>query len=216
MRLQNNRLADHPACKRGRLFGENRHYPFRVYSQKHPKWRFSVNADKGGRALDPGSAAFWRVRCGFCARRLPGKNRIAAVFLPATVFAFEAGPDGIELVHGSFYEGRFISQDSGFKVAGACTFHSYAGSCKVCRSDIGDLGVEDNNLEVNTWAEGSLQTGKENGILIEVLSEIGAWFLCMDQPDLFPFLDEVGKDTRTSFPFLMRSARIPRKGRSST
>ena len=95
-----------------------------------------------------------------------------------------------------FMASRFISQDSGFKVPGACAFHSYAGSCKVCRSDIGNLGVEDNDLEVNTWAEGSLQTGKKNRILVEVLPEIGSWFLCMNQPDLFPFLDEVGEDTQ--------------------
>ena len=37
-RLQKNRPTEHPACKRGRLFGENRHFPLRVYSQKHPKW----------------------------------------------------------------------------------------------------------------------------------------------------------------------------------
>ena len=84
--------------------------------------------------------------------RLPGKNRIAAVFLPATVFAFETGPDSIELVHGSFYESRLISQDSGFKIAGSCAFHSYPSSSKVSRSDIGNLGIEDNDLEVNTWA----------------------------------------------------------------
>ena len=43
-RLQKNRSAEHPACKRGRLSGENRHFPLRVYSQKHTKWCFCVNA----------------------------------------------------------------------------------------------------------------------------------------------------------------------------
>ena len=128
--------------------------------------------------------------------RLPGKNRIAAILLSATVFAFEPGPDRIELIHGRFDETRFISQDSGFKIPGACALHSYPGTSKVSRSDIGNLGVEYNNLEVNTWTESSLQPGKENGILVEVLSEIGPWFLCMNQPDLFSLLDEVGKDTQ--------------------
>ena len=43
-RLQKNRPAEHPACKRGRLLGENHHFPLHIYSQKHSKWQFCVNA----------------------------------------------------------------------------------------------------------------------------------------------------------------------------
>ena len=49
---------------------------------------------------------------------------------------------------------------------------------------------------MNTWTEGPFQTGKENWILIEVLPEIGPRFLRMNQPDLFPCLDEVGENTQ--------------------
>ena len=43
-RLQKNRPTWPPTCKRGTLLAENRHSPLRVYTQKHPKRRFRVNA----------------------------------------------------------------------------------------------------------------------------------------------------------------------------
>ena len=80
---------------------------------------------------------------------LAGKNRIAAVFLSAAVLAFEPSPDGIELVHGCFDETRIIGQDSCLKVSGSVALHSYPCTRQIGRTDIGSLGIENNNLEVN-------------------------------------------------------------------
>ena len=127
---------------------------------------------------------------------LSGKDGIAAESLPAAVLALESRPDSIELVHGGIDKSGFIGQDTCFKVTGPCAFHSDPRASEVGRSDIGSLAVEDNDLEVDTWAEGPFQTGEENRILVKVLPEIGPRFLRMDQPDLFPFLDQVGQDTQ--------------------
>ena len=73
-RLLKNRLAEHSACKRGQLSGENSHFPLRVYSQKHTKRGFCVNVAKGrGRCKPPAGASALLRHDGFQPVRVGGK-----------------------------------------------------------------------------------------------------------------------------------------------
>ena len=62
----------------------------------------------------------------YCLLDFPTIDGIRAVLLAAAVFAFEAGPDGIELVHCGFYQSWVICQNACLEVAVAWTFHSQA------------------------------------------------------------------------------------------
>ena len=73
---------------------------------------------------------------------------VATVLLAAASFTFKAGPDAVKLIHGSFYEFRIIGQDSGLEIAVPGAFHADAGAGEIGRTDVGQLAVEDQNLEV--------------------------------------------------------------------
>lgn len=75
-------------------------------------------------------------------------DRIRAVLLAAAVFAFEVGPDGIELVHCGFDQSGFICQDACLEVAVAWTFHSQTCAGEICRADVGKFEVKDDQFEV--------------------------------------------------------------------
>lgn len=90
-------------------------------------------------------------------------DRIRAVLLAAAVFAFEAGPDGIELVHCGFDQSGFICQDACLEVAVAWAFLSQACAGEICRADVGKLEVKDNQFEVYSGAQNPLQSGNSTG-----------------------------------------------------
>lgn len=113
--------------------------------------------------------------------------------LTAAVFAFEAGPDGIELAHCGFDQRGFICQDACLEIAVAWAFHSQTCTCEICRADVGNLEVKDNQFEVYSGAQNSLQSGKQHRIMVEILPEFRAWFLGMDETDFTPFADQIGK-----------------------
>lgn len=88
----------------------------------------------------------------YCLLDFPTVDGIRAVLLAAAVFAFEAGPDGIELVHCSFDQSGVICQDASLEVSVAWAFHSQACAGEVCRADVGKFEVKDNQFEVYSGA----------------------------------------------------------------
>lgn len=88
---------------------------------------------------------------------------VTAVFLPRTVLTLESCPNGVELINRCFHEGGIISQNARLKVSGTGTFHSDSGTCKDGRADVGHLQVKDDNLEMDTWTQSSLQAGNSTG-----------------------------------------------------
>ena len=129
----------------------------------------------------------------YCLLDFPTIDWIRAVLLAAAVFAFEAGQDGIELVHCGFYQSWVICQNACLEVAVAWAFHSQACAGEVCRADVGKFEVKDNQFEVYSGAQNPLQSGKQYWIMVEILPEFRAWFLGMDETDFTPFADQVGK-----------------------
>ena len=128
----------------------------------------------------------------------------------AAVLAFEAGPDGVELVHGGFHKRRIIRQDTGFKVTGAGALHSKTGAGKVCGADIGQFAVKDDNLEVDAGAKCTLQAGEQDWVMVEVFTEVGAWLLRMNQAHFFALLDKVGQQTEEGTLFNVKVLDIGR------
>ena len=96
----------------------------------------------------------------YCLLDFPTIDGIRAVLLAAAVLAFEAGPDGIELVHCGFDQSWVICQDACLEVAVAWAFHSQACAGEVCRASVGKLEVKDNQFEVYSGAQNPLQSGK--------------------------------------------------------
>ena len=116
-------------------------------------------------------------------------NWIAAVFLSRTVFTFESGPNGVELVNCSLHQSRVICKNACLKVPSAGTLHSYASAGQVGRSDICCLQVEDDNLEMHARTQGSFQSGQEHWLLVEILPEVRSGLFGVNQTDLLTFFD---------------------------
>ena len=79
--------------------------------------------------------------------------------------------------------------------------HPDAGTGQVGRADIGGLQVEDDDLEVNAGAQGTLQTGKQDRVVVKVLPEVRAGLFGVNQPYFLAFLDQVGQQAQER-PFL--------------
>ena len=106
------------------------------------------------------------------------QNRVTAVFLSSAVLTLEPGPDGIKLIHGGFHHVRLIGEYTGLEVASAGTLHTYTSAGKVGTTNVRQLAIEDQNLEVHARAQCTLQAREEDWILVKVFAEVGAGFKC--------------------------------------
>lgn len=134
---------------------------------------------------------------------MPGKmgilsrqDWISTVFLSAAVFAFESSPDGVELVNGGFDQGGIIGQDSRLKVSGPSALHTNPCPRQIGRTDIGSLAIKDDYLEVDTRTKGTLQAGKEDRVVVEILPEVRPRLLGVNQANLLALLDQVCQDSQ--------------------
>lgn len=59
------------------------------------------------------------------------KYRVSTITFSPAVFAHEAGPNGIELVHRSFDQGGIVRQDACLEVAGSGALHAETGAGQV-------------------------------------------------------------------------------------
>ena len=62
-------------------------------------------------------------------------------------------PYAVELLTGRINQRCLISEYSSLKVATVIALHSYAGSCKVGRANVGSLEIEYKHLEMDSWAQ---------------------------------------------------------------
>ena len=120
---------------------------------------------------------------------------IRTILFPATVLAFEPGPDGVEVVYSRIHEVRLVGEDAGLEVAGTGAFHPETGSSEISRADIDRLEVEDDYLEVDARAKDTLQVRKKDRVAVEVLAEVRPGLLGMDEADFLAFLYQVGQNT---------------------
>ena len=93
-------------------------------------------------------------------------------------------PYFIELVHGLFNEFRVISQDACFKIASSFSLHANSRTREVSTSYICHLAIINYHLEMDTRAQHAFQAIIQYGVLIKVLTKVGARFLRMNKPHL--------------------------------
>jgi len=117
-------------------------------------------------------------------------NLISAEFLAAAFFAVGAHPKRVKLFDGGFNDLRVIREDSRFEVAAEGTFHADAGSCQVCRADVGRFEVENYHLEMHSRTHDAFEVGRENLIAVEIFAEVRTGFFCMNEPHAHAALEE--------------------------
>ena len=60
--------------------------------------------------------------------------------------------------------------------------------------------IENDNLEVNAGAQGTLQTGKQYRVVVKVLPEVRSWLFGMNQAHFPALFDQVRQDPQ-KWPF---------------
>ena len=88
------------------------------------------------------------------------------------------------MVGGGIDESRLVGEDAGFEVAVALPFHADAGTREVGGANVGHSAVENHYLEMHPRAESPLETRPETGVAVEVLAEVVAGLLGMQQADV--------------------------------
>ena len=67
-------------------------------------------------------------------------------------------PNRVKMVGRSIYQPRFIGQNACFYVAFTLAFHADVGTCQIGRTNVGNLTVENHDLEMNPRAQFAPQT----------------------------------------------------------
>ena len=102
-------------------------------------------------------------------------------------------PNRIELVHGLLDQLGIVGEDAGLEVAGAVAFHADACAGEVSAADVGNLVIENQNLEMYPWTKRPFQAIKQVRVFVEVLAEGGTWLFGMDEPHLNAFFNELSQ-----------------------
>ena len=108
-------------------------------------------------------------------------NPVAAEGFSFALGTSMALPDAVEVVGGGIYQLRFVGEDAGLEIAVVVAFHTYAGAREVGGADIGGGAVENHYLEMHPWTEPPLQAAPQSRILVEILAEVLARLLGVQQ-----------------------------------
>ena len=104
--------------------------------------------------------------------------------------AVRSHPERIELLDGGFDDLRVVGEDSRFEIAAQGTFHADAGSCQVCRADVGGFQVENHHFEVYSRAHDAFQVCCKNAVAVEIFAEVRARFFGVDESHADSALEE--------------------------
>ena len=99
-------------------------------------------------------------------------------------------PERIELFDGGFDDLRVVGEDSRFEIAAQRTFHADAGSCQVCRADVGGFQIEYHHFEVYSRAHDAFQICRKNAVAVEIFAEVRAGFFGVDESHADTALEE--------------------------
>lgn len=103
-----------------------------------------------------------------------------------------ANPECVELIDGGFHELGVVGEDACLEVATELAFHTDSRSSEVCRTDIDRLQIKNQHLEVHPRTQHSFQAGCENGIFVEILTEIRSWLFGVNQANAHTPLEKSG------------------------
>ena len=121
-------------------------------------------------------------------------NRIPAELFSFAAFAVRTHPDAVELFGSVFYEVAVGAEDADFEVAGVFAFHAEAGAGEVGGAYVGGFEVEDDDFEMDSWAEDAFHAFDECGVFIKILTEGGTGFFGVNQADFYSAFGEVRKN----------------------
>ena len=117
---------------------------------------------------------------------------VAAKVTAFAGFAVAANPDVVELVHGLLNQSGVIGEDASFEVAGVLPFHADTSTCEVGTADLGQLAIEYQHLEMDSWTQHTFKAIEQSRVFVEVLTESGTRLLGVDETDFDTFLYELG------------------------
>ena len=126
-------------------------------------------------------------------------NRIPAKGFPLAGLAVLTHPNFIELVHGLFNQLGGVGENAGLEVARTLAFHADACAGEVGAANISHLAIENQNLEMYPRTKRPLQTIKQGGVFVEVLTKRWAWLLGMNEPHFHTFFDELRQYCKEGF-----------------
>ncbi len=126
----------------------------------------------------------------------PCDGAVVAEFLAGAREAAGAAPDGVELFAERGHQERLVGEEAVLEVAASVGLRAQSGARQVGAAEIGLRAVHDDALEVDARAEDALHPAPEARIAVEVLPEVGAGLLGVDEADLDAASDEHVKDAQ--------------------
>lgn len=130
------------------------------------------------------------------------RYRIRTELPPFAGFAVLADPHVVELVHRLFHDFGLVGEDARLEVSLAIGFHTDTSAGEVRAADIDLLTVEDQHLEMHPRTKYPLQSVEKHRIFVEVLTEVRAGFLRVDEPYLHPAPYQLGNKREKRFLLL--------------
>ena len=131
---------------------------------------------------------------------------ITAEVFPLAVAAVKSTPYAVEVVGSGIDESGLVGEDTGLEIAVALPFHADAGTCEVGGADIGHGAIENHDLEVHPRAELPLEARPEAGVAVEVLAEVVAGLLGMQQADVDAATQQSVEDGKEGFHITVLAA----------
>ena len=122
------------------------------------------------------------------------EETVAAEVLALAFRALSTLPNSVEVVGCGIDQGGFVGKNTGFEVAVVVAFHTNAGAGEVGRADISHGTVEDHYFEMHTRTKPAFQIGPQARKLVEIVAEIVAGFLGVQQPYVDATLEELVED----------------------
>ena len=126
----------------------------------------------------------------------PRDRAVVAEFLAGAREAAVAAPDGVELFAERGHQGRLVGEEAVLEVAASVGLRAQSGARQVGAAEVGLGAVHDDALEVDARAEDALHLAPEARIAVEVLPEVGAGLLGVDEADLDAASDEHVEDAQ--------------------
>ena len=120
-------------------------------------------------------------------------NPVATEFLAAAIFAVRAHPERVELFDGGLHEFGIVGENTRLEVATQATLHADARTRQVRGTDVGGFQVENHHLEMHPRAHDAFEIGRQNLEAVEVLAEIRARLLRVNEPHAHAALQECGQ-----------------------
>ena len=104
-----------------------------------------------------------------------------------------AHPERVELFDSGLYKLGVVGENTRLKVSAQATLHADASARQVRGADVGCFQVKNHHLEMHPRTHDALEVGRQNLEAVEVLAEIRARLLRVNEPNANATLQECGQ-----------------------